>query len=82
MKYEVLSVYDSKAHCFMKPFFTVNLQVGVRMFADVANDPDQLTCRNSEDFTLFHLGSWEDSSATFTAAATPISLGLAQAFKR
>lgn len=82
MIYEVLSVYDSKAKVFMKPFFNTNLAVGVRLFADVANDPDQPMCRNAEDYTLFHLGSWDDNKGTYEQFATAVNLGLAQYFKR
>lgn len=82
MIWEVLSVYDAKAKAFAKPFFNQNLALGVRLFADIANDPDQMVCRNAEDFTLFHLGSWDDNKGTYEQHAKPVNLGLAQAYKR
>lgn len=82
MKWEVLSVYDSKARVFMKPFYNTNVAVGVRLFADVANDPEQSMCRNGADYTLFHLGTWEDDKGAYEQFAQPINLGLAESYKR
>lgn len=82
MKYEMLSIYDSKARAFLTPFFTVNLQTGARSFSDVANDPGSVVARNPEDFTLYHLGSWDDNNGQYEQFAQPINLGMALNFRK
>lgn len=82
MKLEMLSVYDNKARAFMKPFFSVNLQVAARDFADAANNPDHVVCKNPEDFTLYHLGTWEDEKGQYEQHAQAVNLGMAINYKR
>lgn len=81
MKTEVLSVYDSKARAFVQPWFAVNLAVAARSFADAVNDPTQVVYRNPEDFTLYHLGSFDDNTGRFDQLEQPVNLGMGVNFK-
>lgn len=81
MKQEMLSIYDSKARAFISPWFAINLQVAARSFADVVNNPAQVIHNNPEDFTLYHLGTFDDADASIVELVPPVCLGLAINFK-
>lgn len=75
------AVYDSKAKCFANPFFMVNDATAVRALAAAANDPSTEVCRFPEDFTLFLLGSFDDSTGVVTPLPQAKSLGMAANWK-
>lgn len=74
------SIFDSKAEAFNQPFFRLKHGVSIREFTEVSNDEKSNISRNPEDFTLFHIGSYDDSTGLLTALPTPVSLGLALEF--
>lgn len=79
---QIFSVYDSKAKAFAYPFYCPNLELAKRYFAQGANDATLQLCTNSEDFSLFHLGEWDDATSIFTLNVSPMPLGLAANFKK
>lgn len=82
MKFAMIAIYDVKAHAFLTPFFQMNLQIAVRSFGDVANDPGSVVCRNPEDFILYHLGNWDDGDGQLEQFPKPLQLGMAINFKK
>ncbi len=56
-------IYDAKAQMYNKPFSMQNDSVAMRACTDLANDPNTETCRHAEDFTLFKIGTYEDTNA-------------------
>lgn len=81
MLWRLFSIYDSKAECYLPPFHFKSRGEAIRSFSDTANDPKSQLCRHPEDFTLFALGEYDDSDATFTTLKTPEPLGKALEFK-
>jgi len=81
MKLKIYTVYDSKMEAYLQPFFMHAKGQAIRTFSDMINDPQHNFHKHSEDFTLFELGTYEDSTAEITPYPTPISLGLALEFK-
>ncbi len=81
MKLEIFSVFDSKAEAFLPPFFLPMIGQATRVFQNCANDEAHQFGANPADYTLFHLGSFNDESAKITLIKTPKSLGIAQEFK-
>lgn len=79
MKLEMFSIYDSKATAFLQPFFSLSAGTAIREFSDAANSTDHEFNRHAEDYTLFHLGTFDQGEGEFTLSAVPISLGLAAA---
>lgn len=75
MKLQVMAVYDSAARAYLVPFFVSRVEVGQRSFADAAYDKNQQIGRNPEDFTLWHLGEWDDEKASFTLHEPARNLG-------
>lgn len=73
MRMVLLSVFDVQAQAFMRPIFVAARGVGVRMVTDEVNRsaPDNLMFHHPEDFRVFELGSWDDSSGLFSVHALP-----------
>lgn len=81
MKLQVMAAYDSKARAFLMPFFASQVAVGVRSFSEAANTPGHQLCAHPEDFTLFHLGTYNDDNAQFEFLTPMVNLGLASNYK-
>lgn len=78
---QICAAYDSKARAFIQPFYAAHADVAVRAFRAAANQPGHQVCDNPEDFTLFHLGQWDDQTCHFTLFPEHRNLGLASNFK-
>lgn len=78
---QVFSIFDSKAKAFLVPFFMHNVPIAQRAFSEACNDPTHAYCKHPEDFTLFHLGTFDDTSSNIHSLPTPQSIGLAASYK-
>jgi len=81
MKLQIFSVYDSKAAVYCAPFFCPTMAVAQRAFARTAADPETQMYAFPQDFTLFHLGEFDDEKGTFLMWAQQVNLGLAAQFQ-
>lgn len=81
MVLQVFSVYDSKLKAFMLPFFQQNIALAIRAFKTGANDPESQLCGHPEDFSLHHLGDFDDELGVFRLLDVKVNLGLAAQFK-
>lgn len=84
MLVQIFTIYDAKTEAFLQPFFSQAKGSAIRAFTDSVNDKtgESQFASHPEDYTLFHLGSFDDSTATFDLLKTPVSLGLAIEFKK
>jgi len=82
MELTIMSVYDSKAKVFLPPFTVVNVDVGIRVFTDAANQVDHQFCKWPADFCLYKLGTFQDENAFFEIESPPEFIGLASAFRK
>lgn len=73
MKFEICSVYDSKAAVYSRPFFVHNLSLAERVALDILRGESDIA-RHPDDFSLFHLGSFDDGSAKFDLFDGPQAL--------
>nr|UXQ87996.1 MAG: nonstructural protein [Microvirus sp.] len=71
------AIYDSKAEAFIEPFYQPTAGVASRMFAGAANDPRTTICKNSSDYTLFELGTFEPATGESIPHEAFINHGLA-----
>jgi len=78
VKRQVYAVYDSKAETYMQPWYAVNDAVAKRTFAMAVNNGPEFKA-HPEDFTLFHLGEFDDEKGDFANTNAPRSLLLAAA---
>lgn len=77
----IFSIFDSKAEAYLQPFFMTTKGQAVRAFTDAVNDPKSQFYSHLADYTLFHLGNFDDSTATFCPLSCPLSLGNALEYK-
>lgn len=67
----IFSIYDKKADSFDSPYPAVNNTVAVRMFADLVARQDNLVGQHPEDFELYQLAYFDQSTGRFKAS--PVS---------
>jgi len=77
MQMKIYTIYDSKAEAYLQPFFMQSNGAAIRAFTDLANDPQHVFGKHPEDYTLFDIGVYDESTAAIVSNATPISLGVA-----
>lgn len=73
MKYVVCAVYDNAAACFGRPIFTSAVGAAVRSLTDEVNRKaqDNQMHAHAKDFSLFELGTFDDSNGRFELLALP-----------
>jgi hypothetical protein len=75
MKSSLYSIYDTKAKYYSKPFQAQNDQVATRMIANTFSDPNASQSeyvKNPEDFKLFRLAEFDDSTGYVESTHEPI----------
>lgn len=77
---QIFTVYDSKAEAYMSPFFMGTKGEAIRSFSDTCQDTEHQFNRHSADFTLFHLGWYDNNKAFFEILETPNAIGMAIEF--
>lgn len=81
MKLLAVAIYDAKALGFTQPLFVQALGQAVRSFSDSVNDGKSEFARHPEDYTMFHVGSYDDATGLLEALPTPVSLALGSTLK-
>lgn len=80
MREEMFSVYDSAARRYLQPFFAETIEVACRMMRALVNKEGHQFNRFPEDYTLFHLGTFDGETGLLAPLATPHSCGVALTF--
>lgn len=62
MKLEMVAVYDRAVESYGRPVFVTHTGEAVRGFIDERDNKDSQVGKHPEDFSLFHLGEYDDSS--------------------
>lgn len=76
MKYVVCSVLDLTGQQYGRPFTVVSDGSAIRSFSDEINhaSDSSLLYKHPDDFQLFKLGTFDDSSALFELLDVPVML--------
>ena len=74
MLMKVYVVHDSKAECYLPPFHMKSKGDAMRALQALIDDPQHNFCKYAEDFTLFEVGTWDDTSAKYNLLPTPHSI--------
>lgn len=78
MIHSMFSVYDQKADAYLPPWIMPRVSMAQRVFGDCVNSSDHQFSHHPEDYTLFHLGDWDDETGEFRSLPSgKRSLGLA-----
>ena len=67
MTHQMFSVYDSKAEAYLPPFQADTLGLAERMFQDTINDPRTPFHKHPEDYTLYHIGTFDSHTAQLSS---------------
>ncbi len=67
----VVSVWDSAAETYSPPIFTPSKGVALRSFMDAVSDPKTQFAQHPEHFSLFQLGTFDQSKASFQLFDAP-----------
>ena len=81
MKQNLFCVFDSAAHRYLDPFVAPTAEVAMRGFGHAVNQENHQFNQFPEDYTLFHIGSFDPESGQLEPE-TPRSLGNALTFKK
>lgn len=82
MVYEICAVFDSAVNCYARPVFVASVRVAVRQFQDEVNrvSEDNPMNRHPEDFSLYHLGTFEDEGGYIARLEKPERIARASDF--
>lgn len=69
-----MSVFDSAAQSYLPPIYYQSVGVALRAFKDAVNDPKSAISTHPKDYSLFHLGSFNDQGAHFDLKSPPVAL--------
>lgn len=79
---KVFTVYDSKVETYLQPFQARTKGEAIRSFADAVMDQKSQISQHPEDFTLFEIATYDDTTGVYTSLDAKISLGCAIEFKK
>ena len=71
MKINAYVIFDKIAMLYNKPFYFINDQIAHRAALDLMSDPTCDIAKHPTDFTMFHIGDYEDTTAQFNQLDTP-----------
>jgi len=72
---QVFSVFDVKAGAYLRPFFEANVETALRAVARAALDPSHNFCMFGGDYSLFHLGEWDEKAGVIMQFDAHVNLG-------
>lgn len=83
MKFEVYSVFDAAAQAFYPPIFLATEQLLIREMLKVRDKhPEHLFVKHSEQFTVFRLGTFDDSTGQLMDLGQEAVINLKVLFSR
>ena len=76
MKLNIYSIYDQAAKAYTSPFFMHNHGLAIRAFSDQVNSQTENQIqKHPEQFTLFHIGEYNDETGNIESLTNIKSLG-------
>ena len=78
---QVFSLYDTVAGAFQLPFYQHNIPLAIQFVEDQLQDatPTNRLRKLAKSLILHHIGSFDDSTSTFTSIP-PVSLGVLESW--
>lgn len=72
MKHVIVTVYDSAAQVYSKPFFELSVGTALRSFEDAAANKDSSISQHPEHYSMFILGTYDQSNGSFELHNSPV----------
>ncbi len=76
----MFSIYDEKCQTYSSPFTQPHIGQAIRSFNDLSQDKTTSINRHPEDYTLYHIGEFDDSSSNLKSFNEPKFLARASEF--
>jgi len=75
---QIVAVHDRAAQGYARPVFVAALGQAIRSFQDELNrqDPNNEMNRHPDDFDLFHLGTYNDSTGKIESLEVPLQIAI------
>lgn len=70
----MFTVRDDKAEAYFQPFFVTNESLALRAMKDCIADENHQFFKHTEDFSLYALGTYDDTSGKFELLDKPTHL--------
>lgn len=67
MNLKIYTVFDNAVKAFLQPFFARSHGEAIRNFTDAVNDPKTSLNAHPHDYSLWHIGDFDDNSANIVA---------------
>lgn len=77
---KVYSIFDSKVGAHLQPFFMQANGAAIRAVTELVKDKTHAFGKFPADYTLFELGTFDNSTGVFDMFPTPRSLGVCVEF--
>lgn len=68
---KLFSIRDIKAEGFNTPFCQMTFGLAERAFKEAANDPQSQIAKNKEDFSLYHVGEFNQQTGELVTIYPP-----------
>lgn len=62
---QVFTVFDEKSNAYLQPFYLDTVGQAKRAITDCVNDHTHAFGRHPSDYTLFHLGTFNDATGEY-----------------
>jgi len=72
MRMKICCIHDSKAELYTQPLFFQALGQAVRSFSDACNDDKSDYAKHPEDYSLWHIGEYDDLTGTLHPLPVPV----------
>lgn len=79
--FKIFTVWDECAKAYLQPMFFLTKGQAIRALTEAVNSPDHNFHKYSDQYVLFELGTYDDSTACFELLESPRSLGVCSEFK-
>lgn len=76
MKMICVAIKDRALDAFMRPFWAQTKGQAIRMFTDEVNNTQSPMHNHPDDYDLFYLAEWDDSTGEFKNAGMPEQLAI------
>lgn len=76
----VYAIHDAAINAYSQPFYSHTNGSALRAFSDHVNDANSGPNKHPQDYSLFHLGTFDDQTGALSPA-TPTRIGTATEYK-
>jgi hypothetical protein len=71
MQHLILTVKDTKIDAYLKPFYVHSEEHALRDMTTIANTPEHPIGKNVEDYSLYLIGTYEDTTGKIISLDLP-----------